>query len=77
MTLFQDFDWADEVLHVQIGRRVLGAAFETAQELDEVAKRTWAAYEEILEADRALPRSDWWDAFYADTKGSAERRDDG
>jgi hypothetical protein len=67
-TLFQDFDWADEVLHVHVGRRILGTAFETTRELDDAADRTWAAYEQIVEDDRALPRSDWWDEFYAQVK---------
>ncbi len=70
-TLFQDFDWADEVLHVHIGRHVLGAAFATTEELDEAAERTWAEYERIAEPDRALPRSDWWDAFYGGVKARA------
>jgi hypothetical protein len=35
---------------------------------DEVAARTWHSYEEILEADHALPRSDWWDASYGAVK---------
>jgi hypothetical protein len=32
------------------------------------ADRTWAAYEQIVEDDLALPRSDWWDEFYAQVK---------
>ncbi len=64
-TLFHDYDWADEVLHVHIGRRVLAQAFATAGERDEAAARAWAEYARIVEEDRALERSDWWDEFYA------------
>ena len=65
-TLYQDFDWADEVLHVHLARRVLLAhVYETTKELDEAADRLWEAFDRIPEADRALPRSDWWDEFYA------------
>ena len=67
-TLFQDFDWADEVSHVHIARQILGTAFETTRELDDAADRTWTAYERIVEDDLALPRSDWWDEFYAQVK---------
>lgn len=64
-TLFHDYDWADEVLHVHIGRRVLAAAFATTGERDEAAARALAGYERIAELDRALERSDWWGEFYA------------
>jgi hypothetical protein len=68
-TLFQDFDWADEVLHVHIARRVLAQAFATTRERDDAAERAWAAYERIVEEDRKLDRSDWWGKFYADVQG--------
>jgi hypothetical protein len=67
-TLFQDFDWADEVLHVHIARRVLAQAFATTRERDAAAARAWAAYERIVEDDRKLDRSDWWGKFYADVQ---------
>ena len=64
--LFQDFDWADEVLHVHLARRVLlDHVYETTKELDETAEQIWADFDRIPESDRALPRSDWWDEFYA------------
>lgn len=69
-TLFLDYDWADEVLHVHIGRRVLSGAYDSVEERDEAAARAWAVYESILEQDRALERSDWWGEFYS---GVAER----
>lgn len=64
-TLFQDFDWADEVLHVNIARRVLADAFATPKERDEAGARAAAGLERIVDADLVLPRSVWWDEFYA------------
>ena len=64
-TLFLDFDWADEVLHVHLARSVLARAFETTAERDAAGSRAAAGLERIVEQDRALERSDWWPEFYA------------
>ena len=64
-TLFQDYDWADEVLHVHLGRQVLARAYDSADERDEAGGRIWDEYERILAQDQALDRSDWWSDFYA------------
>jgi hypothetical protein len=64
-TLLQDFDWADEALHVNIARRVLARAYETSQERDEAGARAVAALERIYDRDSALPRSEWWHEFFA------------
>lgn len=64
-TLFQDYDWADEVLHVHLGRQVLARAYDSADERDEAGGRIWDEYERILAQDQALDRSDWWSEFYA------------
>jgi hypothetical protein len=60
---FHDFDWADEVLHAQIGRRWLkrdGLSVEAAMTLGaEVHERTWAA----LDRYRDEPQAEWWDGF--------------
>ncbi len=67
--LYQDFDWADEVLHVHLGRRVLlEHVYATTKELDDAADRIWEVFDRVPEADRALPRSDWWDEFYAEVR---------
>jgi hypothetical protein len=61
---FQDYDWADEVLHAQIGRRLLqreGIGSEEARErAHDVHERTWAALEQyrVLDAQR-----NWWPEF--------------
>jgi hypothetical protein len=64
-TLFQDYDWADEVLHVHIGRRVLAQAYDSADERDAAGARAWDEYERILAQDQALDRAEWWGDFYA------------
>jgi len=70
--LYLDFDWADEVLHVHLGRRVLlEHVYESTKELDEAADRIWEVFDRIPEADRVLPRSDWWDEFYAGVRNHA------
>jgi hypothetical protein len=61
---FHDYDWADEVLHAQIGRRMLRRDGITRDEaIDRAAiihERTWAA----LQQYRALaPQENWWPAF--------------
>ncbi|MGD2070131.1 MAG: hypothetical protein PVI57_15765 [Gemmatimonadota bacterium] len=64
---FHDYDWADEVLHAQIGRRWLlgergeGLDFEQAMaEGRRVHEQTWSA----LEGYRNLePQTEWWSDF--------------
>ena len=61
---FQDYDWADEVLHAQIGRRMLRRDGITREEAIERAaaihEKTWAA----LEQYRSLaPQVNWWPEF--------------
>jgi hypothetical protein len=61
---FQDYDWADEVLHAQIGRRMLRRDGITRDQAIERAaaihEKTWAA----LERYRALaPQENWWPEF--------------
>lgn len=59
---FHDYDWADEVLHAQIGRRWLrreGLTAETATERgDAIHQRTWAALDRYKHLGR---QTDWWD----------------
>jgi hypothetical protein len=61
---FHDYDWADEVLHAQIGRRMLkreGISSEQAREQAKVIhEKTWAALDQYK--DRAEQR-DWWPEF--------------
>lgn len=61
---FHDYDWADEVLHAQIGRRMLRRDGITREDAIERAAtihaKTWAA----LDQYRALaPQLNWWPEF--------------
>ena len=64
-TNFQDFDWADEVLHAQIGRKWLEPHFKNRENMLDVYKRVRPAYDEMKDADLTLPGRDWWPEFYA------------
>ena len=61
---FHDYDWADEVLHAQIGRRMLRRDGITADEARDRAQtiheRTWAALEQYK--SRGEQRN-WWPDF--------------
>ncbi len=61
---FHDYDWADEVLHAQIGRRWLkreGISIEQAIERAQaIHEKTWAALDQYRESE---PKQDWWDWF--------------
>jgi len=63
-TVFQDFDWADEVLHAAIGRRWLEPHFRTREAMLGVYERIRPAYDRMKDEDLALPGRDWWPAFY-------------
>lgn len=60
----QDYDWADEVLHAQIGRRHLDK--DDRARADEV----WARYQAIVDEWAAEHADDepWWDRFLADVR---------
>ncbi len=70
MATFQDYDWADEVLHTQIGRRWL---VPEIGDRDAVARCAEHAREKIQEAFASEPhlrqdtKTNWWPAFYAAT----------
>jgi hypothetical protein len=61
---FHDYDWADEVLHAQIGRRALrrdGMTPHDAAELGkQVHEKTWAALDQYRHLDA---QENWWPAF--------------
>ncbi|HVX40238.1 MAG TPA: hypothetical protein VHB25_11745 [Gemmatimonadaceae bacterium] len=67
---FHDYDWADEVLHAQIGRRALkreGISPDEARErAHAIHEKTWAA----LDGYRHLSEQrDWWPGFVRETLG--------
>lgn len=61
---FHDYDWADEVLHAQIGRRALkrdGISGADASERGRaVHEKTWAALDRYRDRE---PQVNWWPAF--------------
>ncbi|MEX2154900.1 MAG: hypothetical protein WD825_16275, partial [Gemmatimonadaceae bacterium] len=61
---FHDYDWADEVLHAQIGRRALKrdgiSPQQAAERAHEVHEKTWAALDRYRSRD---PQEGWWAAF--------------
>jgi hypothetical protein len=61
---FHDYDWADEVLHAQIGRRALkreGISREEAiRRGEDIHDRTWKALEQYRSRE---PQADWWPDF--------------
>ncbi|XID90393.1 hypothetical protein ACF3MZ_17790 [Paenibacillaceae bacterium WGS1546] len=60
---FHDHDWADEVLHAQIGRKWFVSRMSSHKEALELAQR---AYQKIAETRKPYPvdNPDWWGAFY-------------
>ncbi|RAP73754.1 hypothetical protein [Paenibacillus montanisoli] len=74
---FQDYDWADEVLHAQIGRKWLVPEYKDMEELKQqaaiVMKRN------LEEKDRLSRQSDlkeWWPNFLAEIRAGRERTRD-
>ncbi len=74
----QDYDWADEVLHAQIGRRWLGEDFGSAAERRAVAEREWDRWMGALRRYAGLSsQEEWWPEFLerarAGRRAAAER----
>jgi len=67
---FHDYDWADEVLHAQIGRRAMrreGVPVDEARaRAHEIHERTWAALDRYAHRDT---QHDWWPDFVRRTLG--------
>lgn len=70
-TLFQDYDWADEVLHAQVGREWLLAAQNISrEEAVKLGQRKATESEAALEqyTDRG-EQTNWWPAFVRNVLG--------
>jgi hypothetical protein len=67
---FHDYDWADEVLHAQIGRRALKREGIQADEARDAAhaihEKTWAALDNYRHLSE---QRDWWPHFVRNTLG--------
>jgi hypothetical protein len=77
---FHDYDWADEVLHAQIGRRWLKAedahTKDVLERAREIHERTWKALEPYRESNEQS--GEWWRDFVQKVLGhrSAARDED-
>jgi hypothetical protein len=70
---FQDFDWADEVLHAQIGRRwLMPEAGGTREGLQEAAERAWAGAWVTLRDEYAArsQQQEWWPKLLEDLRAT-------
>jgi hypothetical protein len=63
-TVFQDYDWADEVLHAAIGRRWLEPRYGNREAMLAVYERVRPEYDHMKEEDLKKPGRDWFPAFY-------------
>ena len=69
-TYFQDYDWADEVLHAQIGRRWLKPELGTVKDILDKAGEIIGRPTPSLESRSAeTPQVDWWPRYVQDILG--------
>jgi hypothetical protein len=76
LATFQDYDWADEVLHTQIGRRWLVAEMGDREAVLRCADAAWEKVQEAYAGEPQLNQADktnWWPAFYASIQQHAHR----
>ena len=72
---FQDFDWADEVLHARTGRRSIVAEFASSEEAEAAARDVWRRYDEVAaELAERSEQAEWWPEFLAAMRAGAPRR---
>ena len=67
MALFQDFDWADEVLHAQIGREWYVNDRPSAKEATEYGDACWTSILDSFQTFRAkglTEHENWWPELY-------------
>jgi hypothetical protein len=67
--LFQDFDWADEVLHAQIGRRWYVPRFASVREALGYGDRCWSrvlSHWHDYRAQGLTEHRNWWPELYAE-----------
>ena len=61
---FQDFDWADEVLHAQIGRRWLVPELGGTEKAQARYDELWPRWEQSMaRLDGRSEQQDWWTEF--------------
>jgi hypothetical protein len=71
---FQDFDWADEVLHARTGRRWIVAEFPGRAEAEVAARDVWRRYDEVAaELAQRSEQAEWWPDFLAAMRAGVSR----
>ena len=69
-TYFQDYDWADEVLHAQIGRRWLKPDVGDTKALLNFGREIASRPSPTMEARaKTTPQTDWWPEFVREALG--------
>jgi hypothetical protein len=72
LVTFQDFDWADEVLHARTGRRSIVAEFAGRDEAEAAARDVWRRYDEVaVELAERSEQAEWWPEFLAAMRAGA------
>ena len=72
---FQDFDWADEVLHARTGRRSIVAEFASREEAEAAARDVWRRYDEVAaELAERSEQAEWWPEFLTAMRGGPPAR---
>jgi hypothetical protein len=72
LVLFQDFDWADEVLHARTGLRWVVSEYASRAEAEAAARDVWRRYDEVAaELARRSDQAAWWPAFLAAMRAGA------
>jgi hypothetical protein len=62
--MFQDYDWADEVLHAQIGRKWLVPELGSMADLRATLPPLWARWEAVRDRMKGLSAQEpWWPRF--------------
>jgi len=73
-TLYMDYDWADEVLHVHIGRRWLVDAIGSREEAERLGSEAFSRVMAVrrqrgLEGAEATEQREWWPDFCEEVLG--------
>jgi hypothetical protein len=74
---FQDFDWADEVLHARTGRRWIVSEYPSRADAEAAARDVWRRYDEVAaELAERSEQAEWWPDFLAAMRaGARDHRD--
>jgi hypothetical protein len=75
LTTFQDFDWADEVLHARTGRRWVVSEFGGREAAEAAAREVWRRYDQVAaELAQRSDQHEWWPEFLAAMRAGAPTR---